>query len=228
MVMKLDQVVPFGRRLDEYRHLFNLTDPDINHRIISVADGPASFNSEMTALGKTVVSVDPLYAFSAQQIESQFYAVVDNIINQIRATPEDWVWSYHRDVDALRESRAGALERFVADFAAGKASGRYITASLPTLPFADDSFDLALCSNFLFLYSAHLDRKFHLDSILEMLRIAPEVRIFPLLTLMLETSPYLHPVLTALEAAGYHATIEQVDFELQRGGNSMLRIRRTT
>ncbi len=39
MVMKLDQVVPFGRRLDEYRHLFNLTDQDINHRIISVADG---------------------------------------------------------------------------------------------------------------------------------------------------------------------------------------------
>ncbi len=226
MVMKLDQVVPFGRRLDEYRHLFNLTDHDLNRRIISVADGPASFNSEMTALGKRVVSVDPVYAFSAGQIERQFYAVVDNIINQVRATPDDWVWHYHRDVDDLRANRTGALERFIADFDAGRKSGRYITASLPTLPFADDSFELALCSNFLFLYSTHLDQKFHQNSILEMLRIAPEVRIFPLLTLMLETSPYLYPTLYVLEAKVYLATIEQVDFELQRGGNRMLRIRR--
>lgn len=227
MVMKLDRVVPFGRRLDEYRHLFSLTDADLDRRIISVADGPASFNAEMTSVGKRVVSTDPIYALPATQIEQRFNEVVDDIINQMQSTPGDWVWTYHRSADELRSRRTDALRHFMADFEDGKRQGRYLAASLPSLPFADHSFELALCSNFLFLYSEHLDEDFHLCSIREMLRLAPEVRVFPLITLMLDPSPYLQPVIERLHCDGYTCTSEQVDFELQRGGNRMLRIRRT-
>ena len=47
---------------------------------------------------------------------------------------------------------------------AGRADGRYVEAELPTLPFADRSFDLALCSHLLFLYSVQLGEEFHRDS----------------------------------------------------------------
>lgn len=224
MVMQLEKVVPFGRSLDEYRRLFALSDQDLNKKILSVADGPASFNAEMTAQGKSVVSIDPMYIYSAQEIEAQFNTVVDNIIAQVKATPNDWVWSYHQSPEHLRAARVAVLQRFVADFETGKMAGRYRAGELPQLAFADQSFQLVLCSHFLFLYSDQLPYEFHLASVHEMLRLAPEVRIFPLLTLMLERSPHLSRLIEDLCAAGYCASIEKVDYAIQRGGDEMLRI----
>ena len=131
MVMKLEKVVPFGRSLDEYKNMFAFSNSDLNKKIIGVGDGPASFNAEMFALGKSVVSVDPLYAFRAEEIEQQFESVVDNIISQVKATPNDWIWSYHRSPEHLKENRVNVLHRFVADYEIGRAEGRYIVGELP-------------------------------------------------------------------------------------------------
>ncbi len=235
MVMKLENVVPFGRSMDEYKKMFALSEQDLNgegriRRIVGVADGPASFNAEMFALRKkamTVISVDPLYAFSGKEIEKQFYSVVDNIIDQIKSTPKDWVWTYHKSPEDLKENRMKVLQTFLSDYEKGKIEGRYVIGELPKLDsFESNKFDLALCSHFLFLYSDQLSYKFHLSSILEMLRIASEVRIFPLLTLMLKVSPYVQPLVEELKAEGFSVSIEKVDYELQRGGNEMLRIQR--
>lgn len=226
MAMKLEKVVPFGRSLDEYKSMFALSPSDVEKAIIGVADGPASFNAEMFALGKSVISVDPLYVYQAYDIETQFDAVVDNIIAQVKATPGDWVWSWHRSPEHLKENRVGVLRRFAADYEMGKAEGRYRIGELPTLDFDADAFQLALCSHFLFLYSDHFSYQFHVASVREMLRVASEVRIFPLLTLMREKSPYLEPLIEDLKADGFSATVEKVGYELQRGGNEMLRIQR--
>jgi hypothetical protein len=58
-----------------------------------------------------------------------------------------------------------------------------------------------------------------------MLRVSKEVRIFPLLTLMLTRSPYLDPLLIELRSLGYQAEVVRVIYELQKGGNEMLVIR---
>jgi hypothetical protein len=226
MVMRLEQVVPFGRSLSEYQQLFNLTPTDLSKRIIGVGDGPASFNAEATALGATVISIDPIYAFSGDEIRQRFEQVVDNIIDQIEATPGDWIWSYHQSPADLRRNREAALHRFLADYPTGLALGRYQLDRLPELKFEDDAFDLALCSHFLFLYSEQVDYDFHRASLYEMLRVSPEVRVFPLLTLMLKRSPHLDPLLADLTQAGYQTRIERVPYELQRGGNEMLVVQR--
>ena len=224
--MKLEKIVPFGRSMDEYKSMFLLSDYDLSKKIVGVGDGPASFNAEMTDLGKSVVSIDPLYVFSAEEIERQFYAVVDSIITQVKATPDDWVWSYHRSPDHLKENRIDVLRRFIADYDKGKAEGRYVVGELPALDLTGRKFDLALCSHFLFLYSDHLAYEFHKASIFKMLDVASEVRIFPLLTLMLKPSPYVQPLIEQLRAKGFMATIEKVSYEIQRGGDEMLRIQK--
>ncbi len=145
----------------------------------------------MFALGKFVISIDPLYVFRAQEIEKQFSSVVENIITQVKATPGDWVWSYHSSPEHLKENRVRVLRRFVADYEAGKVGGRYVIGELPSLDVEDNKCQLALCSHFLFLYSDQFSYEFHLASVREMLRVATEVRIFLLLTLMLKKSPYL-------------------------------------
>jgi hypothetical protein len=226
MAMKLEKVVPFGRSLDEYRAMFHLTDHDLRKNIIGVADGPASFNAELHARGGHVLSVDPLYEFQAKEIEARFEQVVGDIIAQVKATPDDWVWSYHQSAEHLRENRERVMRDFAVDYPQGRLAGRYVTGALPVLDFADGQFDLALCSHFLFLYSEHFSYAFHRDAVHEMLRIATEVRIFPLLTLMLKDSPYLPPLIEELRAEGFMAQVETVDYELQKGGNTMLRIAR--
>lgn len=226
MAMRLDKVVPFGRSLDEYRHMFALSEEDLGQRIIGVGDGPASFNAEMTAMGRSVVSVDPVYAFEAAAIRSQFDAVVENIIAQVKATPDDWVWRYHRSADQLRQRRIQVFEDFIADYDAGKATERYCCGELPALGFRERAFGLALCSHLLFLYSEQLSYEFHLAALREMLRVAVEVRVFPLLTLMGQFSPHVAPLIEALRAEGFEVEVIEVDYEFQRGANTMLRVRR--
>lgn len=225
--MKLEKVVPFGRSLDEYRLMFKFTEDDLDKNIIDIGAGPASFNAEMFSHGKSIISVDPLYNFQAEDIKKQFYSVVDSIIDQVRATEEDWVWSYHTSPENLKVNREHVLHRFLDDYEKGKADGRYITGELPKLDFYDGQFEIAVCSHFLFLYSDHFTYEFHLQSVLEILRVAKEVRIFPLLTLILEKSPYLDSLIQQLESLGFEVSIEKVKYELQKGGNEMLRIRKT-
>jgi hypothetical protein len=224
--MQLDTVVPFGRSLDEYTHMFGLTPMDLSHRILGVGDGPASFNAEASQQGASVISIDPIYCFTGAEILQRFDAVVDNIIEQVKATADDYVWGYHKSPEDLRLHREQAIQTFLTDYELGKKGDRYRAAELPMLPFADGSFDLALCSHLLFLYSKHLDYAFHRSSVLEMLRVSQEVRIFPLLTLMLERSPHLDPLMTELREAGYQVEVGQVTYELQKGGNEMLVIHR--
>jgi hypothetical protein len=228
MAMHLENIVPFGRSLDEYIHMFTLTEEDFSRSILSVGDGPASFNAEGTKLGYQIKSIDPLYIFTADQIRARFNAVIDNIIDQITNTADDWVWTYHKSPAALRTHREQVMDLFAADYAAGKASNRYEVGEMPTLKYSDSAYNLGLSSHFLFLYSDHLDQQFHLDSIIEMLRVCQEVRIFPLLTLMLQTSPYLQPIITQLQNIGFNCEIQQVNYELQPGGNQMLKITRNT
>jgi hypothetical protein len=226
MVVKLEKVVPFGRTFNEYQLIFNLTPNDLAKPILGVGDGPASFNATATAQGCKITSVDPIYQFTGTEIRDRFNAVVDDIITQVEATPQDWVCSYHQSPQDLRRNRQQALEIFLADYNKGKQESRYQEGALPKLDFPDATFNLALCSHLLFLYSAHYDYQFHYDSLQEMLRVSSEVRIFPLLTLMLERSPYLEPIMQELAHQGYRVSIVETRYELQRGGKQMLRIQK--
>jgi SAM-dependent methyltransferase len=148
------------------------------------------------------------------------------VVNQVRQNQDEFVWGQIPSPEALGQMRMAAMETFLADFETGKAAGRYVAGALPTLPCEDDSFDLVLCSHLLFLYSPQLSLEFHLQSIREMLRLAPEVRLFPLLELGSQPSRHLPTVMTELEERGYRLTIETTAYEFQKGGNQLLRIQR--
>ena len=224
MSIHLDQVIPFGRSFREYELIFNLTADDCRKTILDCGGGPSSFNADLTARGGRVVSFDPLYELPAAHIKQRFLETIDGVIEQIDRTPGNWVWTYHRGSADLRRNREAALCAFLVDYEAGLAAGRYVHASLPTLPFANDRFDLALSSHLLFLYSDLLSWEFHLASVREILRVSTELRIFPLLTLGCTRSPYVGPLRASLEAEGWRVSIERVGYELQRGGNEMMRI----
>jgi hypothetical protein len=226
MAFTLEQVVPWGRSFGEYERMFSLRPIDLQGTILGCADGPASFNVEARERGAQVVSVDPIYAFSAPEIRARIEAVYPQIMEQTRQSQAEFLWHQYGSVDELGRLRWGTMERFLADLETGRAAGYYRAAELPVLPFADATFDLAVCSHFLFLYATQLSEAFHVDSIIELCRVAHDVRIFPLLELGSLPSRHLPPVLSALQRLGYATQIVPVDYEFQRGGCRMLRVQR--
>lgn len=222
--MKLSEIVPWGRNLNEYTRMFALTPADLRRAILDCGGGPASFNSELTDAGGRVVSCDPLYAFSESEIRQRIQETAPKILSGLSGSLDHFVWSDIRTPEDLARRRFAAMDRFLQDYGRGRAERRYLAEALPVLPFAAKQFGLALCSHLLFTYSDHLSLEFHASAIREMCRVAEDVRIFPLLKLNGGPSPHLPPVLDKLHAAGLAACVVPVAYEFQKGGNQMLRI----
>lgn len=223
MTFQLKNVVPWGRTLNEYKNMFNLTDEDINKNIVSFGDGPASFNTEMNELQKSVTSIDPIYQFSTSQIKLRIEETRTIVMQQVVKNKFNFSWSSIKNPKALEKMRLNAMSNFLLDFKTGKEQNRYIFHSLPQqTQFKDDTFELGLSSHFLVLYD-NLGIEFHINSITEMLRICKEVRIFPLLNLNSEKSNVLDDIISFFES-NYTISIEKVAYEFQKGGNKMMRI----
>jgi hypothetical protein len=138
--------------------MFALTEADLATRILGCGEGPASFNAEATRRGARVVSCDPIYQFDAAQIRRRIDETAAEVLEQARQNAHEFVWNdVIPDIETLKRVRMAAMTAFLDDYEPGLREGRYANAGLPSLPFADGAFDLALCSHFLFLYSQQHD-----------------------------------------------------------------------
>ncbi|MBO9999589.1 MAG: SAM-dependent methyltransferase [Cyanobacteria bacterium SID2] len=223
MGLTLKQVVPWGRSLNDYIRMFNLTEEDLNGSILDCGGGPSSFNAEATQAGTRVVSCDPLYQFSVEEINGRILDTYPLILEALDANLGKFVWRDITTPEHLGQLRLANMKQFLADFPTGKEQGRYLVESLPALPFRDRTFDLALCAHLLFSYSEQFDLDFHINAIREMCRVAKQARVFPLLTNFAgDISPHLHATIERLGELGYGVCIEDVKYEFQKGGNQML------
>lgn len=220
--MELANVVPWGRSLKEYRAMFELSNDDLNTRILGCGDGPASFNAEATAQGCEVISCDPVYQFKVEEVRRRIDQVYPEIMAKMQQAEDGYIWDELDSVEQLGQVRMNAMSRFLSDFDDGYRQGRYVSASLPTLPFADAEFDLALCSHFLFLYSDHVDAETHLASMRELCRVASEVRVFPVASLDGKASKHLDSVISALSVDGVAVSLQPVSYRFQKGATEML------
>jgi len=220
----IDRAVPWGRNRSEYLAFFDLFDLAPGTRIVDCGAGTASFNAEMTALGFPVVSADPLYTHDKAAFARRIAEARGAIMAGVRAEAGRFVWDDYGSPEGLERTRLSAMKFFLEDYEEGRAEGRYVAAGLPALPFADGTFDLALSSHFLLLYSAQFAFGFHRAAVMEMLRVAKEARIFPLQDMAGKRSAHLAPLIDALTAEGYDCEVRAVGYEFQKGGNEMLRI----
>lgn len=224
MAFKLDNVVPWGRSFDEYVRMFDLVEDELSLSILSCGDGPAGFNSEMCKRGNKVISCDPIYQFTAQELQRRIRETYDKVMEETYKNQDNFVWDVIKSPEDLGRIRMDAMQEFLGDYEKGRQEGRYLTESLPTLSFKDKGFDLALCSHFLFLYTEQLSLELHRESIAEMCRVANEVRIFPLIDLDLKKSGYVDIISSEFSKAGYTVEINTVPYEFQKGGNEMMKI----
>lgn len=224
MGLQLEKVVPWGRSLDEYSRMFHLSSDDLQRKILDCAGGPASFNAEMTRQGCAVISCDPIYQFSVDEIERRIQDTYPVILDGVRENIDSYVWDAISSPEQLGEIRLSAMRQFLVDFPTGRQQGRYQIAELPRLPFGDRQFELALCGHFLFSYSEQLSIEFHLDALRELCRVADEIRIFPIVALSGDVAPALPVVIETMAQEDYQFDILTVPYQFQKNGNQLLKI----
>ncbi|MEZ6106857.1 MAG: hypothetical protein R3B96_12235 [Pirellulaceae bacterium] len=208
MSFQLDQVVPWGRSFDEYRRMFALTSDDLDRRILGCADGPAAFHATLHERGGAVTSCDPLYRFSRRRDRTAHRGLLPHRAPASRGECLGvLLGAADQRCCVLGASAPGSDGSFSTRLSAGRAEGRYVAEELPRLSFADRSFHLALCSHFLFLY-ASLGESFHEQSLRELLRVAGEVRVFPLLGLDGQPPPFLDSIVARFRQEGFSDSSE--------------------
>jgi len=220
MPFQLEEIVPWGRSFKEYVEMFSLSSEDLKSSILDCGGGPASFNAELSEKGGKVISIDPIYGFSANQIKSRIDSCFDEIVGEVERNKNNFVWDVFQSVKRLSIKRRKSMESFLLDYRVNQSN--YVRGQLPILPFESETFDLALCSHLLFLYSNQLDLDFHLKSIEELCRVSKEVRIFPLLDLNANRSKHLDEVMKKFKKNGLLIKTQKVEYEFQKGAFEML------
>lgn len=215
-----------GHDLLDYTHMFNLTDQDLTQKVITLASGFDSFNAEMHAFGTEVISCARNYHLSYEEMCALVAHNLKRMHDHLEERQEQYLFDPQASLKKVRDKWQRASIRFLNDYAKGKEEGRYRADVLPNLAFDDNAFDLALSSHFLFAHP-ELSLGSQIKFIMEMARVAKEIRIFPLSNSYGDISPELGPVMLALQEEHYAVEIRQVDYEFQRGSNAMLRVQAT-
>ncbi len=218
----------FGRTLAEYSQFFALDFTQYRGRaVLDVAAGPSSFTAEACRKGVDAVAVDPLYLESPSVLAQRVHRDYDAMITQMRAKPRLFKLKSFPSLDAAELDRRTAAARFLEDYTARQYQNRYVGASLPLLPYFDDSFDLVLCAHLLFIYDVQFDFDWHLAACRELVRVsAGEVRIHPVCGRDGKPYPALARLRRELKAGGIASELVKVDYEFFIGSGSMLVLRK--
>ncbi|EHL31657.1 hypothetical protein [Legionella drancourtii] len=218
------KLVLWGHSVDEYREMFDLSQKDMNSRILEYGCGPSAVNAQQVHEAHEAVSCDPLFVLDKDTLFSKAVMIFAQMADEVRQEQDQFDFSNVGGLDKLIEQRQQGMKQFFADYEQGKAEGRYYGVEDYHLPYPDFSFDFALSAHYLFADLEEQTVEFHLNVIRELARVAAEVRIFPLIDRKGNTSELLGPVLLQLQKENYGVEVREVDYHLHKAENAMLRI----
>jgi hypothetical protein len=95
--------------------------------------------------------------------------------------------------------------------------------TLPKLPYSDQSYGLALCSQILFLDDADYSENFYVEFLVELCRVGNEARVWPVVNNHGQPSRYLGPVLKILQEKSFGVELRQVNDDAHPG-EALLRV----
>ncbi len=220
MALQLRDYLITGRTFEEYMAFFNLNPNTLRgKKVLDCPSGVSSFIADAKALNIDAHGCDIIYAHDASAIIKRAYDSIELIYQDV-TWMADHNFDFYGSIANHKKHRQRALRGFENDFN----TRHYLYQTLPQLSYGDKAFDLLLSSHLLFVYDDRLSLEFHLQSIREMLRVAKEVRIFPLIDFKNSRkneadnfSPFVNTILKT-----FKAKVVPVDFEFQPRGGAMM------
>lgn len=207
--------------LSDYRRMFALSDQDLTRSILEYPAGISSFNAEMKMLkASQVISGDRHYNLEPQSMVKHVEQLVQQLAEQLHHYQDRLIDAKPNAVQEIVSRWTEDAQLFLNDYVSGHRDTRYQYMNLPKLPFADFEIELALCPDILFRSGNASPDK----DIMELCRVAEEVRIFPLLDEYGEISKAIGPSILNLQNKNYGVEICEVPYQLLKGSNAMLRV----
>jgi hypothetical protein len=120
LAFDFDTVVPWGRSMEEYVDMFDLSTEELESRILDCGGGPASFNVEMVRRGGWVISCDPLYRYTADAISGRIDETYPGMIESMETEKSRFVWQRLGSPRQAGETRMAAMRQFLEDFELGR------------------------------------------------------------------------------------------------------------
>lgn len=224
--LQMSDVLVTARSLEEYIAMFDLDIDELAGKcVLDCPGGSASAPAELAARGIESFAIDPLYGGDRHLLADRVAHEVERWADFARTHGERLDWQQSGTGEELYRARVHSAQQFLDDFNARPA--HYIDATLPHLPFSDDAFDLAVSSHLLFTYAGMFDADFHVASLLELARVAKEVRAYPLVSIEgVEDTALLDTVTSALTDAGLHVERPASRYTRQVRATTYLRITR--
>ncbi|MFD1953435.1 class I SAM-dependent methyltransferase [Paenibacillus thailandensis] len=193
------------RSYEEYVRMFDLQEEELSAGpILDIAAGGSSFTAEVAAWGEAYAA-DPRYGNKLDDWVREAAEEIEVSTSKLEQLTDVYDWSYYGDPVRHRERRLRSLAEFEAHIRSRDGRSRYVEGSLPQLPFEAGRFSLVLCSHFLFLYSEQFDERFHIESVLEMMRLCRPggfVKIYPIVSFRTEPYPGMEKLLKTIIQAG--------------------------
>jgi hypothetical protein len=200
--------------LADYRQIFDLTDQNLQKTLLDFPGGISSVNAELHALGKNIVSADPIYNLSLQAMQTKVKQILDELIANL---------GEHEHAETIILQWRQSTELFLADYELGKKQGRYRVQTLPPFDNVEQTFELLLCPDFLF--DSLISLEFSSQDIMnELCKLAAEVRIYPLPEAKTAVAAELGPIMLAFQQRNFGVEIRAVNYPIRNHNNAMLRI----
>lgn len=210
------------RPLADYRTMFLLTDPELTAGpILDCAAGASPFGAQARLRGGSVVSVDPLFTASREELVELARRDTERVADWVAANPGAFDWDYLGAPEPALRAWDLAIDLFALDYEPD--GHRYVAAALPSLPFPDGRFRLTVSSHYLFTYPAQVSFAEHVAAIAELVRVTTgEVRLSPLIDTGAVTYPRLAELRATVHGLGICTEIRTVSGAYQPGGNHTL------
>ncbi|MEJ9371850.1 hypothetical protein, partial [Schinkia azotoformans] len=138
-----------------------------------------------------------------------------------------FIWDNYKSLKHHDEIRERSLNQFIESYREDNNKEKYISATLPFLPFDNDTFSLVFCNHFLFLYREQFDYKFHLDAINEMIRITQKggsILIYPLVDFKDGIYLHLNKLIDDISEIGINIKINKTEFRFLPSATNFLTI----
>lgn len=204
--------------LADYRHIFALNGPDFQKKMLIYPSGISSVNAELHALGHSVTSIDPLYRLSFKEMSDYVQKVLKENKVYLRQNLNILSAPNEAAAESVLAAWQKSAEQFLADYEEGKKQGRYRAQDCPDAHSNGQSFELLLCSDFLFNAIAQNAPQKILNTLCAS---AAEVRIFPIEK---SASSEIGPILLSFQQRNFGIELRSVSFPQRHNGHAMLRI----
>ncbi|QGQ97461.1 methylase [Paenibacillus psychroresistens] len=216
------------RSYTEYEKMFVLNEEELqNGVILDIAAGASSFTAVAKSKGFKAIAVDPLYLKSVPDMAEFGLNEITSSTDKLSKLTQAFDWSYYGSPELHRENRLRSLDVFMNDYARADANLTYFTSALPVLSFASNTFSLILCSHFLFLYQEQFDYSFHINAVIEMLRVCQvggQIRIYPIYDFKGLPFPNLQKLMNQIQEHGAIAELAPSQLPFIPGSTHYLKI----